>query len=476
MSKDEYDLVAIGGGTAALVATIAAAGVGGRTALIEMEKPGGDCLWTGCVPSKALLSSAALAHDMRSAASVGLQPVEPDIDFASVMAHVKHTQAVIEPHDSAEHLTEEGVEVIIGRGEFLSPGKIKVGDRVLEYRSALIATGSQPVVPPIPGLREAQPLTSHNVWDLETLPARLVVLGGGPIGCELGQAFGRLGSHVTLIEAESTLVPRESPEVGAHLGETLVAEGVDVRVGVRAESVETHEGAYRVNLGDGTSVDFDRILVSVGRRANSSNLGLDLVGVEVDDRGHVVVDDTMRTTGSDIFAAGDVTGKMPFTPVAAHQARAVVMNALFKGRKKAKYDTIPWVTFTDPEIARVGLDATAAREKWGAKTIVERFDYANLDRAITHGRTGGWVEIIGDKKRRIVGATIVGEAAGESIAEIVAFMTAGAKIDALSTTVHAYPTFSEGASRAADNVLRARYFSPRVRKASAFARRVLRFF
>ncbi len=476
MSNNQYDLVAIGGGTAALVATIAAAGLGAKAVLIEMEKPGGDCLWTGCVPSKALLSAAALASDMRNAKSVGLSAVEPVIDFPAVMAHVKGAQAVIEPHDSAEHLEAEGVEVIIGRGEFLGPGKIKVGDRVIEFRSALIATGSHPVVPPIPGLVDADPLTSHNVWDLKALPARLVVLGGGPIGCELGQAFGRLGSNVTLIEAEAGLLPREPSEVGAYLGEVLRSEGIDVRVGVRAESVEAHEGAYRVNLADGTSVDFDRILVAVGRRANSANLGLELVGVDVDERGHVVVDDTMRTTGDNIFAAGDVTGKMPFTPVAAHQARAVVANALFKARKKAKYDQIPWVTFTAPEIARVGLDGAAAREKWGSKAIVERFDYANLDRAITHGRTGGWVELVGDKKRRIVGATIVGEAAGESIAEIVAFMTAGAKIDTLSTTVHAYPTFSEGASRAANSVLADRYFSPRAKRVSSMVRRVLRLF
>ncbi|MGF1600265.1 MAG: dihydrolipoyl dehydrogenase family protein [Acidimicrobiales bacterium] len=473
--SDRFDLVSIGGGTAGLVATLGVAGIGGRAALIEAAHVGGDCLWTGCVPSKALLSAAATAHSMRTADRHGIAAVSPTVDLGRVMAAVRRAQSIIEPQDSPERLRAHGVEVIEGRGRFLEGGRIDVGDRVLSYRAALIATGSRPVIPPIDGLDGADPLTSDTVWDLEELPARLVVLGGGPIGCELGQAFSRLGSAVTIVEALPTLVARESAEVGAFLAERLRDEGVDVRTSVRAESVtDDGAGAWVLHLGDGTTVGFDRILVAVGRRPNTAGLGLDEIGVELDDRGHVAVDDRLATTGDRIFAAGDVTGTMPFTHVAAHQARLVVTNAMFRTRRSVDYERIPWVTFTDPEIARVGLDAERARQRWGGRAVIQRYDYADLDRAVTHAANRGWAELVGDPKRRLVGATVVGEAAGESIAELTAWITAGAKIDAVSTTVHAYPTFAEGPSRAADDVLRARYFDPRLTRVTSRLLGVLR--
>ena len=255
--------------------------------------------------------------------------------------------------------------------------------------------------------------------------------------------------------------------MGAFLAECLRSEGVDVRTSVGMERVVSGAHGRTVHLTDGGEVACDRILVATGRRPSTADLGLDTVGVEVDERGHVVVDDLMRTTGDRVFAAGDVTGQMPFTHVAAHQARLVVTNAMFRARRRVRYEHIPWVTFTDPEIARVGLDAAAAFERWGDRATVQRYDYADLDRAVTHASARGWAELVGDPKRRLVGATVVGDSAGESIAELTAWIVNGGRIDDVSTTVHAYPTFSEGPSRAADDVIRARYFDPRLTRVTS---------
>lgn len=460
--SDRYDLVAVGGGTAGLVAARAVAGIGGRAALIEAGRCGGDCLWTGCVPSKALLATAKVAHNMRTAERFGLRSIEPDIDLGRILTTIRRAQDLIEPEDSPRMLRTHGIEVIEGRARFLAPGTIGVGDHALTYRTALIATGSRPVVPPLDGLSQVAPLTTDTIWELDTLPARFVVLGGGAVGCELGQAFSRLGSTVTIVEAAPTLLPEAEAEVGDLLADRFRREGIDVRTGTSGTCVTDTPAGGRLHLDDGSTVDFDRILVAVGRQPNTADLGLDRVGVELDDRGHVIVDDTLRSTGDHIYAAGDVTGAMPFTHVAAHHARLVVTNALFRTRRSPDYDRIPWAVFTDPEIARVGLDAARARQRWGADAIVQRFDHAHLDRAITHGQSRGWAELIGDPKGHLVGATIIGEAAGESIAELVAWIATGRRIDDLSTTVHAYPTFTEGPSRAADDVQRARLFHPRV--------------
>lgn len=469
-----FDLISIGGGTAGLVATMGVAGLGGRAALIEAERPGGDCLWTGCVPSKALLAAGAAAHSMRTADRYGLEPVEPAVDLARVMASVRHAQSVIEPHDSPERLRANGVTVIEGRGRFLGPGRIDVDGRELRYRNALVATGARPVIPPIDGLLDAGPLTSDTIWSLDTLPPRLVVLGGGPIGCELGQAFARLGSSVTIVEAMDTLLPQEEVGVGRFLAHCLAGEGIEVRVGTRATAVTADDSGWRLHLDDGPPVGFDRILVAAGRRPNTDDLGLAAVGVATDERGRVVVDRQLATTGDNIYAAGDVTGRMPFTHVAGNQARLVVTNALFGLRRSFNYDRVPWVTFTDPEVARIGLDATAARARWGDRAVVQRHDYAQLDRAVTEAANRGWAELVGDPKRRLVGATIVGVGAGEAIAELTAWITSGARIDAVSTVVHAYPTLAEGPARAADDVLRARYFNPRLTRITGLALGVLR--
>lgn len=463
-----YDLAIVGGGTAALIAAHGGAAVGARVALIERHRVGGDCLWTGCVPSKALIAAAATAHAMRHADRHGLDPVDARADLARVMATVRAAQAVIEPHDSPDRLRAAGVDVIAGHGRFTSGHTLDAGGTELRFRRALIATGAQPAIPPIDGMEHIAPLTSDSIWQLRELPARLVVIGGGPIGCELGQAFSRLGAKVTIVEALPRLLAREIDAAGALIADRLRAEGVSVLTGAKAIRIEAPRNGSRALIverdGETESIPFDELLVATGRRAATRDLGLDAAGVELDDRGYVRVDARLRTTASDIFAAGDVTGAMPFTHVAAYQARLVVTNALFGLRRKASYESIPSVTFTDPEVARVGIDATEARQRWGPRAKVQRFDYASLDRAITVGDATGFAELVADPRGRLAGATIVGAAAGDSIAELTAWLVTGTKIGTISQTVHAYPTFSEGASRAADDVLRAKYFSPRMKR------------
>ena len=325
-----YDLVVLGGGTAGLVSAMIAAGAGARVALIERERTGGDCLWTGCVPSKSLIAAAGLAHRMRHADAVGLAPVDPQIDFERVMGHVSRAIATIAPHDSPQRLRAAGVEVIEADGRFVAPGRIDVAGRTLRWRTAIIATGSRPLLPPVEGLADVQPLTTDSVWSLRELPGRLAVLGGGPIGCELAQAFARLGAHVTIVEMADRLLVKEEPRASALIAERLRGEGIDVRTATRATAVR--DGALLLDGGD--SVAFDRILVATGRVPRTTDLGLDSVGVEVDARGAVIVDGRLRTSGRGIFAAGDVTGRLAFTHVAGHHARVATPNALFHTRSK----------------------------------------------------------------------------------------------------------------------------------------------
>lgn len=481
-----YDLVVIGGGTAGLVAAIGAAGLGARVVLVEREATGGDCLWTGCVPSKSLLAAADLAQRMRTADAVGLAPVEPDIDFDSVMAHVRGARERIAPHDSPERLEREGVEVLHADARFAGPGRIEAGVRVLAYRTALVATGSRPALPPIPGLAEVAPLTTDGVWDLRALPGRLVVLGGGPVGCELAQAFARLGSRVTLVEVEDRLLLKEEPEAAALIAERFRAEGIDVRLGARVERVEAAaagvhdaaggaaQGGGRLVLAGGDGVDFDSLLVATGRRPDTGRLGLEAVGVATRADGAVVVDERLRTTGDRIFAAGDATGALPFTHVAAHHARVALANALFRARAKVDHRAIPWVTFTAPEVGRVGLREVEARERHGDGVVVQRFDYDGLDRAVTAGETTGFAKLVADRRGRLLGATVAAPAGGEAVAELAALVAARRRLHELSRAVHAYPTFAEGPVRAADDYLRARYLSPRVRALARPALALLR--
>lgn len=461
-----YDLVVLGGGTAGLVSSMIAASVGARVALVERDRTGGDCLWTGCVPSKSLIAAAQLAHRMRHAGRVGLAPVEPEIDFADVMGHVQRAIATIEPQDAPDRLRAEGVEVIHGAGRFLDRRTLEVAERRLRFTSAIVATGSEPAVPALDGLSGPDVLTTETIWGERELPSRLVVLGGGPIGCELGQAFARLGSDVVLVEVAERLLLKEEPAAGALIAEQMSQEGVDVRPRSKAVEVQrpAHEPPQLVleTPGGRTAVPFDRIVVATGRRPRTSGIGLDAAGVELDERGAVAVDARLRTSSRRIFAAGDVTARLPFTHVAAHHARVAAVNALL-GARRSVDATIPWVTFTDPEIARVGLTEAEARARWGERAIVARSDYATLDRAITEGEPLGFALLVADPRGRLVGATVAAPAAGEVIAELTARVKAADRIDRLSTTVHAYPTLAEGPARAADEHLRRRYAQPRYR-------------
>jgi pyruvate/2-oxoglutarate dehydrogenase complex dihydrolipoamide dehydrogenase (E3) component len=477
-----YDLVVIGGGTAGLVASRTAAGLGARVVLIERDSrgPGGDCLWTGCVPSKALIAAGDLAHRMRNADSVGLPPAEPDIDFARVMDHVSGAQRTIQPDDSAESLERDGVDVIAGTARFAGPGRIEVGNgTVLQYRAALIATGSRPVIPDLDGLSAAHPLTNETVFDLRERPDRLAIVGGGPIGSELAQAFQRLGTQVTLVQRRGYLLPKEEPEACELIASRLRADGVDLRLGCKPLRVEEGRALVIADSNGGEArIDFDRILCATGRTSETDELGLDTIGAELDEKGGVKVDGRLATTAKNVYAAGDAITALPFTHVAGYHGRTVAANALFHTRTKVSYESVPWATFTDPEVGRVGMTEAEAREKLGEGIVTVKHDYAHNDRAITAAETHGFAKLVGDPKGRLVGATVAAPHGGESIAELAAWMHAGRKIDDVSQTVHAYPTFSEGQARAADDYLRQKFLSPRVRRftkpALAFLRRVER--
>ncbi|MEV8310870.1 FAD-dependent oxidoreductase [Streptomyces flavidovirens] len=436
--EETYDLVVIGGGSAGLTAARTAGRLGARTLLVEGDRLGGDCLWTGCVPSKALLHVAAQVQAARGAGRYGLRVPEGPADLAAAMAHVRQAIRVIEPHDAAEALHDFGVEVAHGDAVFTGPRALRVtGDKEVAFRYALIATGSAPALVPVPGLAEAGPLTSDTVWGLTALPERLVVLGGGPIGCELGQAFGRLGSKVTLVEAADRLLPREEPRASALVRERLEAEGIAVLTGYGVEKVD--DGAV---YGPGGPIPYDRLLTTAGRRANTGGLGLETAGVKTDERGQVGTDDRLRTSNPRIYAAGDVTGKSAFTHLGGVQGASAVTDALLGVRRRIDYDAVPSVTYTDPEVARVGV--TSAE---GTRTLT--LDHDRVDRAVADGRTDGFTFLVLDARRRIVGATVVAPRAGETIAHLATAVRLGWTASQYAKTVHPYPSYTDGPWHAA---------------------------
>jgi pyruvate/2-oxoglutarate dehydrogenase complex dihydrolipoamide dehydrogenase (E3) component len=460
-----YDLVVLGGGTAGLIASLYAARVGARVALVEQaEQPGGDCLFTGCVPSKSLIASARLAHEMRTAGRVGLEPVEPRIDFPRVMERIQGVIRQAGLPDTAERLEAQGVEVIRAFGRFTRPGVVDAGGRELRFRAAIIATGSRPALPPIAGLAEAEPLTAETVWDLRELPRRLVVLGGGASGCELGQAFARLGSTVHIVEAAPVLLPRDDAEAGRLVADVLAGEGVGVNLGAPAARVEPRAGGGGVLVAGERRFEYDRLLVALGRRAAGDGIGLGNVGIEVDERGFVKADARLRTTGDHIWAAGDAVGRIYFTHVAGHQGLTAMANALFRARRSFDYAAVPRVTFTDPEVASIGLTEAEARERLGRDPLVLRYDYAESDRALTAGRARGFAKLVTGRRGRLLGATLVAPAAGESIADVAALVRRGGTAAELSQAIHAYPTYTEGPARAAEGWWTERYLNPRGRR------------
>lgn len=456
MSRYDNNLTVVGAGSAGLIAALIAATVKAKVTLVEKGAMGGDCLNTGCVPSKTLIRSAKVAHEMRQAQRYGITPVTPEVDFAAVMERVAGAIATIEPKDSMARYTELGVNCVAGEATVEDPHHVRVGDQVISTKSIVIASGARPFVPPIPGLAESQPLTSDNLWSLRELPGRLLVMGGGPIGCELAQAFARLGAQVTLIDMESRLLPREDPEVSEFMAAALREEGIDVRLGHAA--VEVSGGELRAQTDNGTvQIGFDRILVAVGRRAHSEGLGLEALGIETAANGTLVVDDYLRTAVPNIFACGDVVGPYQFTHMASHQAWFASVNAMFGRFKKFKvdYSVVPWCTFTDPEIARVGLSESDASAQ-GIDVEVVRYDLDDLDRAIADGSTRGWVKVlIKPGTDRILGATIVGPSAGELIGEFITAMSHGMGLKKIMGTIHIYPTLFEANKFAASTWRRA---------------------
>lgn len=440
-----YNLVVVGAGTAGLVSAAGAAGLGAKVALIEKHLMGGDCLNVGCVPSKALIHSARVAASARRAADAGVSTGDVSVDFGEVMARMRRLRADIAPVDSAARFRDLGVDVYLGAGRFVSRREIEVDGARLRFARAVIATGARAFVPPIEGLAEAGYLTNDTVFELTELPRRLVVIGGGPIGCELAQSFARFGSKVTLVEMAPSLLSRDEPEAGELVAAALRADGVDLRLGARIERVSP---ARAVTI-DGVGVPADAILVATGRRANTDGLGLGAAGVGFTDRG-VTVNARMRTTNRRIYAAGDVASRFQFTHAADAMARLVLRNALFFGRSKVTGLVIPRVTYTDPEVASVGLGAAEAAER-GVRLDTFEKPFDEVDRAIVDGLTTGFVRIhVRRGTDRIVGATIVGTGAGELIAEITLAMTSGLGLGAIGGSIHAYPTAALAVRQVAD--------------------------
>jgi pyruvate/2-oxoglutarate dehydrogenase complex dihydrolipoamide dehydrogenase (E3) component/uncharacterized membrane protein YdjX (TVP38/TMEM64 family) len=450
----DFNLIVIGAGSAGLVSAYIASAVKAKVALIERHRMGGDCLNTGCVPSKALLRSARLLADARNSKRYGIAKMSAEVDFAQIMDRVHEVIGKIAPHDSVERYTELGVDVIRGDARIISPWEVEVDGKRLSARSLIIATGAQARVPEIEGLDSVDYRTSDTLWEIRTLPKRLVVIGGGPIGCELSQAFARLGSQVTQVQKGPRLLPREDADASSMVEERFSEEGIRIETECEAVRVEKTSDGGRLICKQGgkeVSFEFDRLLVALGRKPNVTGFGLEELGVVIDKGGTVHADALMRTNYPNILVAGDVAGPYQFTHVAAHQAWYASVNALLAPfwSFKTDYRVIPWSTFTDPEVARVGLSEDEAKEK-GIEVEVAKYGLDDLDRAIADSADHGFVKVLTPPgKDSILGATIVGEHAGDLLAEFVLAMKHGIGLNKLLGTIHIYPTMSEANKYAA---------------------------
>ena len=447
---ETYDLIVIGGGSAGLTAARFGAQLGLRVALTEVERVGGDCTWTGCIPSKSLVKAAKIAHDIRAANRYGLNAVKPVVDLKAVMARVKAVSEEVYQGESPDTLRNEGIEVFFGPARFLDSGMVRVGDAKLSGRKFVIATGARPVSPSIPGITEVSYLTYETVWELQDLPQRLLVIGGGPIGCELGQAFQRLGSKVTLLEAGPRLLPKDEPEASDLLSARLIEEGVDVRLGASVKRVwqqgmTVHADAGREELRG------DALLLAVGRTPRVDNLGLERAGVAYTARG-IEVSANLRTNRKHIYAAGDCLGGYQFTHYAGWQGFMAVRNAFLPGAAKAVLNQVPWATFTDPEVARVGLSEAESRSRHGEKVCVANWPLAKVDRALTEGEPLGFLKVVHLNNGTVLGATVVAPRAAEMVQEWGLAIDKKLKIGDLANNLHIYPAYTMGNMQAAADI------------------------
>lgn len=444
-----HNLIIAGAGSAGLVAAVVGSAVRARVALVEKDRQGGDCLHRGCVPSKTLIRSANIAHYLQRAGEFGIQTQEAKVDFARVMQRVREVIQRIEPHDSVERYQALGVDCHKASARLTSPWEVDCGKVQLSAPNIILATGAEPLVPPIPGLDDVPWLTSDTLWQETELPERLLVLGGGPIGCELAQAFARLGASVTLVEMAASLLPREDPETQEIVAKSLTRDGVKVMTSHRVASFSRDAQGSLARLtaspAAATEIRFDRVLLAAGRRPVTENLGLADIGITLEQDGRIKVDKYLRTSVKNIFAAGDVTGPFQFTHMAAHQSWHAGVNALFGFiyRFRVKYSAVPWTTYTDPEVATVGLTEQQAKAL-GRRFEVTRFDLSGSDRAMTDGVETGFIKVLTPPGRdTILGATLVGHRAGEMLAEYVLAMTHGLGLRDILATIHAYPTLTE---------------------------------
>ncbi|WP_026535209.1 dihydrolipoyl dehydrogenase family protein [Arthrobacter sp. H14] len=463
--KGIVDLLVIGGGTAGIVGATTAAALGASTVLVERDRTGGDCLWTGCIPSKAILAAAKrakLAQELIG--GIPEQEMTGDMPgltrnrnhqsgFAAAREHVRSAISIIEPVDSPAALEKAGVNVRKGSAKFIAPGVAEIDGETIAFRQALIASGAEPASPPIPGLAEATTVTSETIWELEEAPARLLVVGGGPVACELAQAFARFGSKVTVL-ARSQMLPKEDRDAAAVVRQSMEADGVQFFENSPVERFSATDGVSRAGLADGSQHDGDVVLIAAGRRPRTEGLGLETVGVDCDDTGHVIADVKMRSSNPAIWAAGDVTANPQFTHLAGVSASAAAFNAIL-GLGRSVSTVVPRVTYTAPEIAAVGI-TSAGQGRYRVSTIQHR----ELDRAITEGTPDGLTRLIIGKGGRIVGGTIVGPRAGESLAELTIAVEKGLSTRELAGVTHPYPTYNDGVWNAAIADARSMLASP----------------
>lgn len=450
----DYNLVVIGAGSAGLVTSYIAAALKAKVALVEKHKMGGDCLNTGCVPSKAIIKSAKAVHFLKKARSLGIESTSPSVHFREVMERVQKIVQKVEPHDSVERYQSLGVECINGEAKIISPFQIKVGEREITTRAIVIATGAGPLVPKIPGLDQVRYLTSDNVWNLRELPKRLLVLGGGPIGCELAQSFQRLGSQVTQVEMAPRLMGREDSDVSEHIEKVFRSEGIQVLTNHKALEFSRRNSSNILKCESKNGIvelEFDQVLLALGRKPNVSGFGLENLDIEISNRGTIEHDPFLRTKYPNIYVCGDVAGPYQFTHTAAHQAWYASVNSLLSPfvKFKADYRVIPWCTFTDPEVARVGMNELEAKEK-RLKYEVTTYELDDLDRAIADSEDHGFVKVLTEMgSDKILGATIVGTHGGDMIAEFILAMKYNLGLNKILGTIHIYPTFPEANKYAA---------------------------